>query len=77
MYETYIVMMRHVIVPPAKFFLEFCDVLVFITQILFVFVDNCFKFYDALVFLSRDQTRLSFNCLGFCFKVLDEFSPLA
>ena len=56
MYETYIVNMRHIIVPPAKFFLEFCDVLVFITQILFVFVDNCFKFYDALVFLLHDQT---------------------
>jgi len=77
MYETYIVNMRHIIVPPTKFFLEFRDVLVFITQVLFVFLDNCFEFYDLLVFLLHYQTRFSFNCLGFCFKVLDELSRLA
>jgi hypothetical protein len=52
--------------PLPKFFFKFHDVLVFITQLLLVFLDNCFEFYDALV-----------NCLGFCFKVLDELSCLA
>jgi hypothetical protein len=47
-------------------------VLDFITQGLFIFFNDCFEVYDAIVFLLHDQTCFSFNSFGFCFKFLDE-----
>jgi hypothetical protein len=73
-YETYIVNTRHFLSLCFQLFFKFRNVLVFITQGCFVFPDDCFGFCDSPVFLLHDPIHFSFDCLGICFKFLDELS---